>query len=50
MSSYLLAYVRLSELYSDTPMPPPGPGQELPPESATAQDAGTAAAAAPPAN
>jgi LmbE family N-acetylglucosaminyl deacetylase len=49
MSSYLLAYVRLSELYSDTPMPPPGPGQELPPESATAQDAGAAAAAAPPA-
>lgn len=33
MSSYLLAYVRSSELYSDTPMPPPGPGQELPPES-----------------
>ena len=32
MSSYLLAYVRLSELYSVTPMPPPGPAQELPPE------------------
>lgn len=32
MSSYLLAYVRLSELYSVTPMPPPGPGQELTPE------------------
>lgn len=25
MSSYLLAYVRMSELYSDTPMPGPGP-------------------------
>jgi LmbE family N-acetylglucosaminyl deacetylase len=33
MSSYLLAYVRRSELYSDTPMPPPGLGQELTPQS-----------------
>ena len=31
MSSYLLAYVRTSELYSDTPVPTPGPDQELPP-------------------
>jgi LmbE family N-acetylglucosaminyl deacetylase len=37
MSSYLLAYVRITELYSDTPMPPPGPGQELPAQPSAAQ-------------
>lgn len=30
MSSYLLSYVRTTELYSDMPMPPPGPTQALP--------------------
>jgi len=29
MSSYLLSYVRTTELFSDTPMPPPGPTQDL---------------------
>ena len=42
MSSYLLAYVRKSELYSEVPMPPPGRGQEPPP----AADATSGAAAA----
>jgi LmbE family N-acetylglucosaminyl deacetylase len=35
MSSYLLAYVRVTELYSITPMPPPGPAQQIPPERAS---------------
>jgi LmbE family N-acetylglucosaminyl deacetylase len=34
MSSYLLAYVRKTELYSDLPMPPPGQAQPLPAERA----------------
>jgi LmbE family N-acetylglucosaminyl deacetylase len=33
MSSYLMSYVRTTELFSDMPMPPPGPSQELPPET-----------------
>lgn len=45
MSSYLLAYVRRSELYSVNPMPPPGPGQELPPEPDSPGAAPTAGAA-----
>ena len=37
MSSYLLSYVRTTELFSETPMPPPGRSQELPPEPHTAK-------------
>jgi LmbE family N-acetylglucosaminyl deacetylase len=32
MSSYLLSYVRTTELFSEMPMPSPGPAQELPPQ------------------
>ena len=39
MSSYLLSYVRSTELFSNMPMPPPGPAQELPPEPGTAATA-----------
>jgi LmbE family N-acetylglucosaminyl deacetylase len=35
MASYLLSYVRSTELYSDTPMPPPSPNQPLAAESLT---------------
>lgn len=34
MSHFLLAYVRSTELFSDMPMPPPGPAQTLAPEGA----------------
>lgn len=46
MSSYLLAYVRKSELYSDMPMPPPGPSEEVPPPADAAARAPVAPAPA----